>query len=78
MAVQGEREQGVLGMDLEIIESMAQDEMSVQNMPVMQVELPPQTNPELKMGAAAGPRWMTPPSPPPSKSFRSPRRIRAR
>ena len=53
MAVQGEQGQGIIEMDLEMIESMAQDEMTVQDIPIMQVEFPPQTNPESEMGAAA-------------------------
>ena len=52
MAVRGEREQGVLDLDLEMLESMVQDEIPVQDIN-MQDEFPPQPNPELEMGAAA-------------------------
>ena len=41
MVVQGEREQGVIEMDLEMLESMAQDEITMQDSN-MQVEFPPQ------------------------------------
>ena len=51
MFSQGEREQRV--MNLEMLEIMAQGEMTVQNMPIMQVEHPPQTNAESAMGAVA-------------------------
>ena len=63
-------------MDLEMVESMAQDEIPVQDIPIeMQVEFPPQTDPESEMGAAAAATGFdTLPSPPPSKSFPSPRR----
>jgi len=61
MAVQGEREQGVL--DLEMLDSMAQDEMTMQNMPIMQVEHPPQPNLEPEMGAGAAAVYDTPPLP---------------
>ena len=52
MAFQGEREPGVLEMDLELVESMAQDEIPEQEMLVVQDEFP-QPNPEPEMGAAA-------------------------
>ena len=52
MAVQGEREQGVLEMNVEMLEPMAQDEIPEQDISV-QEQFPPQTNPELEMGAAA-------------------------
>ena len=47
MAAQGE--QGQEGIDLEIVESMAQDGSTI-----MQVDNPPQPNTEFVMGAAAG------------------------
>jgi len=50
MEFQGERVPGV-DMDLEIVESMAQDEIPEQEMLVEQDELP-QPNPEPEMGAA--------------------------
>ena len=40
-------------MDLEIVESMAQGEITVQDIPMMQVQFPPQTDPESEMCAAA-------------------------
>ena len=52
MAVQGEREQEGLEMNLEMLEPMAQDEITVQDS-AMQVEHPQQATPELEMGAAA-------------------------
>ena len=52
MAFQGERVPGVLGMDLELVESMAQDENPEQEMLIGQDEFP-QPNPEPEMGAAA-------------------------
>ena len=52
MAFQGERVPGVLGMDLELVESMAQDENPEQEMLIVQDEFP-QPNPEPKMGAVA-------------------------
>ena len=51
MAAQGEQEQG--GLEYELIESMAQDEITVQDT-AMQVDYSPQPNPESEMGAAAG------------------------
>ena len=79
MFSQGEQGQEGLGMDLEMLESMAQDEMTMQDTPIMQVDYAPQINAESAMGAAAGAAvYDTPPSPPPSKSLLSPRRIRAR
>ena len=63
MAFRGEREPGV-DMDLEFVESMVQDEIPVQDIPInVQVELPPQINPEPEMGAAAAAVYDT--SPPP-------------
>ena len=50
MAAQGER--GQEGIDLELNESMAQDEITVQDTP-MQVDYPPHPNPESVMGAGA-------------------------
>ncbi len=41
-------------MDLEMLESMAQDEMTMQDTPIMQVDYSPQINAESAMGAAAG------------------------
>ena len=58
MAAQGER--GQEGIDIVLIESMAQDEITMQDT-VMQVELSPQPNPESEMGAAA----FDTPTPPP-------------
>jgi len=64
MAFQGEREPGV-EMDLEMVESMAQDEIPVQDIPIeMQVEFPPQTDPEPEMGAAAAEAAVYDTSPP--------------
>jgi len=56
MAAEGERgQEGLeLEMDLEMIESMAQDEMTVQDTPIMQVDYSPQINAESAMGAVAG------------------------
>ena len=53
MAFQGEREPGVLEMDVELVESMAQDGIPEQDMLNVQEQFPPQTNPEPEMGAAA-------------------------
>ena len=51
-------------MDVGLVESMVQDEISEQEMMVvMQVELPPQINSEPEMGAAAAAAYDT--SPPP-------------
>ena len=44
MAVQGEQGQEGLGMDLEMLESMAQDEMTMQDTPIMQVDYSTQIN----------------------------------
>ena len=52
MEFQGERVPGV-DMDLEIVESMVQDENPEQEMLNEQEQFPPQTDPEPKMGAAA-------------------------
>ena len=52
MVSQGERVLGVLGMDLELVESMAQDENPEQDISV-QEQFPPQPNPEPEMGAVA-------------------------
>ena len=52
MAVQGEQAQG--GLDLEMLESMAQDEMTMQDTPIMQVDYSQQINAESTMGTAAG------------------------
>ena len=41
-------------MDLEMLESMAQDEMTMQDTPIMQVDYSSQINAESTMGAAAG------------------------
>ena len=41
-------------MDLEMLESMAQDEMTMQDTPIMQVDYSPQINAESTMGAAEG------------------------
>ena len=65
MAFQGEREPGVVGMDLELVESMAQDEIPEQDIPV-QDEFP-QPNPEPEMGAAAAEAAVYDTSPPPPK-----------
>ena len=51
MEFQGEREPG-LEMDVELVESMAQDEIPEQEMLVVQDELP-QSNPGPEMGVAA-------------------------
>ena len=61
MEFQGERVPGELEMELELIESMAQDEIPVQDIPInVQVELPPQINSEPEMGAAAAVGYDTP------------------
>ena len=52
MAVQGEREQGVLGINEEILEPTAQGEIPEQDIDG-QEQFPPQPNPEPEMGAAA-------------------------
>ena len=79
MFSQGEQGQEGLGMDLEMLESMAQDEMTMQDTPIMQVYSSPQINAESTMGAAAGAAvYDTPPSPPPSKSLPGPQRNRDR
>jgi len=62
MESQGEREPGVLEMDVGLVESMVQDENPEQEMLVVQDELP-QPNPEPEMGAAAAAVYDT--SPPP-------------
>ena len=69
MAFQGEQEPGVLEMDVELVESMAQDENPEQEMLVVQEQFPPQPNPEPEMGAAAAEAavYDIPPSPPPPK-----------
>ena len=54
MFSQGEQGQEGLGMDLEMLESIAQDEMTMQDTPIMQVYSSPQINGESTMGAAAG------------------------
>ena len=77
MAVQGEREQGVLEMNVEMLEPMAQDEIPEQDISV-QEQFPPQTNPELEMGAAAEAAVDDTPTPPPSKLFPGPQRNRDR
>ena len=68
MAFQGERVPG----DLEIVESMAQDEIPEQDIVVEELELP-QMNPEPEMAAAHGA-----PPPPSSKSRPAPQRNRDR
>ena len=71
MAFQGEREPGVLGMDGELLESMAQDEIPEQEMMVvMQEQVLPQPNPEPEMGAAAAAAYDT--SPPLPRQIPSP------
>ena len=52
MESQGERELGVLGMDVGLVESMVQDGDPEQDIGV-QEQFSPQTNPEPGMGAAA-------------------------
>ena len=79
MFSQGEQGQEGLGMDLEMLESMAQDEMTMQDIPIMQVDYSPQINAESAMGTAAGAAvYDTPPPLLRQKSLLSPRRIRAR
>ena len=63
MAVQGEWEQGVLEMNEEIIEPMAQDETPEQDIDGL-VEFPPQTDPEPEMGVAAAAAVDDTPPPP--------------
>ena len=53
MAFQGEREPGVLEMDVKLIESMAQDGIPEQEMLIVQEQFLPQPNPEPEMGAVA-------------------------
>ena len=62
MAFQGEREPGVLEMDVELVESMAQDGIPEQEMLNVQEQFPPQLNPEPEMGAAAAAVYDTSPS----------------
>ena len=64
MASQGEREPGV-EMDVELLESMVQDEIPEQEMLVVeeQEQFSPQTDPKPEMGAAAAAAYDT--SPPP-------------
>ena len=61
MAFQGEREPGVVGMDLEMVDSMVQDENPEQDISV-QEQFPSQPNPEPEMGAAAAAVYDTSPS----------------
>ena len=75
MESQGKRELGVVEMDVGLVESLVQDGDPEQDIGV-QEQFSTQTDPEPEMGAVAA-RSMTPPTPPPSKSFPSPRRIRA-
>ena len=50
MASQGERVLGVLGMCNSNVEAMVQDRIPVQDIPIgIQVEFPPQTDPEPEM-----------------------------
>ena len=69
MAFQGERVPGAVDLDLEMLESMAQDENPEQEMLVVQGQFPPQPNPEPEMGAAAATVYDTSPpllrNPPP-------------
>ena len=62
MASQGEREPGV-EMDVELLESIVQDEIPEQEMLVVEEQELPQTVPEPEMGAAAAAVYDT--SPPP-------------
>ena len=62
MASQGEREPGVVEMDVGLVESMAQDGDPEQDMGVQEQE-PPQMDPEPEMGAATATVYDT--SPPP-------------
>ena len=63
MAAQDEREPGVVGMDESVLESMAQDRIPVQDIPIgVQEQFPLQTNPEPEMGAAAAAEYDTSPS----------------
>ena len=64
MESQGEREPGVLEMDVGLVESMVQDGNPEQDIPRnMLQQSPPQTNPEPETGAAAAAAYDT--SPPP-------------
>ena len=63
MESQGEREPGVVEMDVGLVESMVQDENPEQEMFVMQEQFPPQTDPEPEMSAAAAAAYDTSPSP---------------
>jgi len=64
MESQGEREPGVLEMDVGLLESMAQDGVPEQEMLNEQEQFPPQTDPEPEMGAQGSRRMTHPPSPP--------------
>ena len=64
MASQGERELGLLEMDEGVLESMVQDGIPVQDIPInVQEQYLPQLNPEPEMGAAAAAAFDTPPPP---------------
>ena len=62
MASQGERVLGVVGMCGSNLESMVQDRIPMQDIPI-NVQEPPQTDPEPEMGAATAAVYDT--SPPP-------------
>ena len=68
MASQGEREPGVVEMDVGSLESMVQDGDPEQDIGVQEQE-PPQTDPEPEMGAATAAAYDTSPpllrNPPP-------------
>ena len=61
MASQGERVPGMVGMDVGVLESMAQDGDPEQEMLVVEEQELPQMNPKPKMGAAAAVAYDTSP-----------------
>jgi len=61
MASQGEREPGVVEMDVGLVESMVQDGDPEQEMLVVEEHELPQTDPEPEMGAAAAAAYDIPP-----------------
>ena len=62
MASQGERESGVVEMDVGLLESKDQDGDPEQEKLVVEEQEPPQTDPEPEMGAAAAAAFDTLPS----------------
>ena len=64
MAAQGEREPGVVEIDVMVDDPMAQDKSPEQDIVMGELELPPQTNSEPEMGAAAAEAAVYDTSPP--------------